>query len=499
MYDKLDHLLPIFLSRTGNYEATRRIILMKHMLEDQVNLLPQDKYIINLDNVYKLREQLNGYFTWIRNTMGMGHPLQMQQQQQQQHNQQQQQQQYIQQLTQQQLTQQQLTQHQLSQQQLTQQQLTQQQLLQSHLLLQQQQLQLLSQSQLMQPHLAQSQLPQPPQLPQEQPQTQPQQQQHHQMLQQLMDDKLIQSSQPQSQQPSSLPPSYMGQQQINNSSNTMVPMPETSVAPSTSPMTMKRNSIDLKLPPSKKQRGTKSSTSSPVMNRKNDSAPSLVQSQLPNSQNQMQQQQHQQQQPIIPTGIPVKEGMPLNQHEMQLQAFYMAAVEAGIPKDIINLLPPKALQRNWLLQQAAQGRIPLLPQQQQQIQYTLDAYIDNAKATLNMKKEAIPSSNTDTSTATTLVNDSLDAKQLGSYLKEGYKDETFGTPDLGNLTELTSVMKQQDEAATAAINPTDEDNFHTWVETDLDIGLDWDANEFVKFDDNESEKLIDDSGKLCAV
>ncbi|CEI92770.1 hypothetical protein RMCBS344292_07023 [Rhizopus microsporus] len=116
-----------------------------------------------------------------------------------------------------------------------------------------------------------------------------------------------------------------------------------------------------------------------------------------------------------------------------------------------------------------------------------------------MKKEAIPSSNTDTSTATTLVNDSLDAKQLGSYLKEGYKDETFGTPDLGNLTELTSVMKQQDEAATAAINPTDEDNFHTWVETDLDIGLDWDANEFVKFDDNESEKLIDDSGKLCAV
>lgn len=505
MYDKLDHLLPIFLSRTGNYEATRRIILMKHMLEDQVNLLPQDKYIINLDNVYKLREQLNGYFTWIRNTMGMGHPLQMQQQQQQQHNQQQQQQQYIQQLTQQQLTQQQLTQqqltqHQLSQQQLTQQQLTQQQLLQSHLLLQQQQLQLLSQSQLMQPHLAQSQLPQPPQLPQEQPQTQPQQQQHHQqMLQQLMDDKLIQSSQPQSQQPSSLPPSYMGQQQINNGSNTMVPMPETSVAPSTSPMTMKRNSIDLKLPPSKKQRGAKSSTSSPVMNRKNDSAPSLVQSQLPNSQNQMQQQQHQQQQPIIPTGIPVKEGMPLNQHEMQLQAFYMAAVEAGIPKDIINLLPPKALQRNWLLQQAAQGRIPLLPQQQQQIQYTLDAYIDNAKATLNMKKEAIPSSNTDTSTATTLVNDSLDAKQLGSYLKEGYKDETFGTPDLGNLTELTSVMKQQDEAATTAINPTDEDNFHTWVETDLDIGLDWDANEFVKFDDNESEKLIDDSGKLCAV
>ncbi|ORE06126.1 hypothetical protein BCV72DRAFT_127959 [Rhizopus microsporus var. microsporus] len=499
MYDKLDHLLPIFLSRTGNYEATRRIILMKHMLEDQVNLLPQDKYIINLDNVYKLRDQLNGYFTWIRNTMGMGHPLQMQQQQQQQqqqHNQQQQQQQqYI-----QQLTQQQLTQHQLSQQQLTQQQLTQQQLLQSHLLLQQQQLQLLSQSQLMQPHLTQSQLPQPPQLPQEQPQTQPQQQQHHQqMLQQLMDDKLIQSSQPQSQQPSSLLPSYMGQQQINNSSNTMVPMPETSVAPSTSPMTMKRNSIDLKLPPSKKQRGAKSSTSSPVMNRKNDSAPSLVQSQLPNSQNQM-QQQHQQQQPIIPTGIPVKEGMPLNQHEMQLQAFYMAAVEAGIPKDIINLLPPKALQCNWLLQQAAQGRIPLLPQQQQQIQYTLDAYIGNAKATLNMKKEAIPSSKTDTSTTATLVNDSLDAKQFGSYLKEGYKDETFGTPDLGNLTELTSAMKQQeDEAATTAIKPTDEDNFHTWVETDLDIGLDWDANEFVKFDDNESEKLIDDSGKLCAV
>ena len=82
-YDKLDHLLPIFFSMTSNYEATRRIILMKYLLEDQFNYLPQDKYIIGLDKVYKLRDQLNGYISWIRNNIGINHPLQQQQQAQQ--------------------------------------------------------------------------------------------------------------------------------------------------------------------------------------------------------------------------------------------------------------------------------------------------------------------------------------------------------------------------------------------------------------------------------
>lgn len=80
MYDKLDHLLPMFLLTTSNFEATRRIVLMKHMLEDQYNFLSQDKYIFNLENIFKLRDQFNGYFNWVKNTMGgNNYPLQQQQ------------------------------------------------------------------------------------------------------------------------------------------------------------------------------------------------------------------------------------------------------------------------------------------------------------------------------------------------------------------------------------------------------------------------------------
>ncbi|KAG1079495.1 hypothetical protein G6F42_023737 [Rhizopus arrhizus] len=78
MYDKIDNLLPVFLAMTSNVEATRRLILMKYMFEDQLVALPQNKFFISLENLHKLREQFSGYFTWVRNAVG-----QQQQQQQQ--------------------------------------------------------------------------------------------------------------------------------------------------------------------------------------------------------------------------------------------------------------------------------------------------------------------------------------------------------------------------------------------------------------------------------
>jgi hypothetical protein len=84
------------------------------------------------------------------------------------------------------------------------------------------------------------------------------------------------------------------------------------------------------------------------------------------------------------SGIPVKGGMPLSQHQAQSQTFYIAAINNGIPPQIINLLPPKALQLNWLLYQVGQKQMTLTPQQQHQIQKILNDHIEHAKQQLHM-------------------------------------------------------------------------------------------------------------------
>ncbi|CAO3585158.1 unnamed protein product [Absidia cylindrospora] len=69
LYEKIGHLLPIFLALTSNIEATRRLIIMKYMFEDQLNALPQNVYLITLERLRHLREQFNSVFVWIQNTV----------------------------------------------------------------------------------------------------------------------------------------------------------------------------------------------------------------------------------------------------------------------------------------------------------------------------------------------------------------------------------------------------------------------------------------------
>lgn len=66
MFDRLGELLPVFLQMTSNVEATRRLILMKHLYEEQFKLLPQQTYIVTLDQLNLLRDQLSRYFNWVR-------------------------------------------------------------------------------------------------------------------------------------------------------------------------------------------------------------------------------------------------------------------------------------------------------------------------------------------------------------------------------------------------------------------------------------------------
>ncbi|KAI9004895.1 hypothetical protein CLU79DRAFT_782102 [Phycomyces nitens] len=75
-------------------------------------------------------------------------------------------------------------------------------------------------------------------------------------------------------------------------------------------------------------------------------------------------------------------GMAANQRQAQSAMVYQAAISSGISPQIVSLLPPRALQCSWLLQQSAQGKIALTPGQQQQIRILLNDRIEVVKAQL---------------------------------------------------------------------------------------------------------------------
>jgi len=79
MYQRVDQLLPVFLALTNNHEATKRLILMKYLFQDQLDALPRGVFVITLENIRRLKEQLSRYFVWVKNqvqTIGQS-PAQM--------------------------------------------------------------------------------------------------------------------------------------------------------------------------------------------------------------------------------------------------------------------------------------------------------------------------------------------------------------------------------------------------------------------------------------
>jgi hypothetical protein len=341
MYDKIDSLLPVFFALTSNVEAAKRLVLMKYVFEDQLNALQQNKYVITAEQLNKLREHFSGYFSWVRNAVSL-QGQQQQQQQQQQHmpvttqqleqvqklqqhsrtdfNQPQQQVQQQPSLQSQQLQNQQLQNQQLQNQQLQNQQLQNQQL-------QNQQLQ--NQQQIQAAKLAQAQL--------------------------LAQQQLQQRAQP--QQPSQNTTRVSPVQQPVANTPTMIPSGQ---------IRLKRSSMDLKLPPSKKQKNT-------APNTPQHTAVDLTQT--------TPQQAHAAPEPVT-NEAPNNSGMTMNQRQAQSQMIHQAALASGLPLQIVNLLPPRALQCCWILQQAAQNRMNLTPQQQQYIRQTLNERVEAAKQQL---------------------------------------------------------------------------------------------------------------------
>jgi len=79
MFQRVDQLLPVFLALTNNHEATKRLILMKYLFQDQLDALPRGVFVITLENMRRLKEQLSRYFVWVKNqiqTIGQA-PAQM--------------------------------------------------------------------------------------------------------------------------------------------------------------------------------------------------------------------------------------------------------------------------------------------------------------------------------------------------------------------------------------------------------------------------------------
>ena len=254
-----------------------------------------------------------------------------------------------------------------------------------------------------------------------------------QQSQQRVDEKLMQSS------PSQLPQQQMPLQhaQLSSSQPSNQNEGDNMTNSITNPaVTVKRNSIDLKLPPSKKQRGMKSKNQSESLSKKVNSTD--------------------------------------NNEPQMIQT--TTAVNSDMSKDAFSIKNQYSL----LMQQSVQHNL----QQQEQVQSIPNEYTNMSLNIIHQEANPVTSINK--------TDNTLDAINFDGYLKEGYKDETFGgVPDL-NLPQLTMANDKK---------PTEEEDLMlSWIDSsNLDLGFDWDGDEFVKFDDNESEKVLDESGKLCAV
>lgn len=309
MCERLDQLLPIFLAVTANGEATKRLILMKHMFQDQLEMLPQNKYVISLEHMQKLREHFTRYFTWIKNAMGSA-------------------------------SQQQGAANAAN--------ATMNANIGNIGATTPVSPQLQSQNQGAQAQNASRNMPNGAKLhPTQNAVT---------GLQQLQQQQPVPGQQPVQQQ-----------QQLPGA---------TPVAAVHSGLGMKHANIDLKLPAPKRQKGVESpvTTSQPQPQQQSPSATATQASPAA----------------TVATASPQSDQVDAAtqpdagnaNRPANTQLIIQAAIAAGYSPQVVVRLPQKALQANWLLQKAAQGKAPITAAQQQQIQQMLNGMVEQVKQQL---------------------------------------------------------------------------------------------------------------------
>src|SRR4051794_20049547 len=57
MHQRIDQLLPVFLALTNNHEATKRLIQLKYIFQDQLDALPRGVFVLTVADTIKLKEQ----------------------------------------------------------------------------------------------------------------------------------------------------------------------------------------------------------------------------------------------------------------------------------------------------------------------------------------------------------------------------------------------------------------------------------------------------------
>lgn len=381
-YDKIDNLLPIFYALTSNTEAAKRLILMKYMFEEHLQMLGQNKFAFSLEHLARLKEQFSGYFSWVRSQaphlINTGLPAQNA----------------------------------------------------ATTAMTPAPLQNLDEAGVKRPSIdlklpanKKQKVNQSPALlnagtPQQQARNgspiqqnrsqegnnfhvpspipnagtpipindtiQPSSPQQQLYLQQQQKQPQLQHAQMQNQvvdltSPQSRPRQLLGlspqqvqvPQQQGQTPQQIVQQPQTPQLMQTSQQTQ------MQTPQPQVQ--SQMQTPQPQM----QTPQQLMQTpQQIQALQQMQAAQHGQ--------TPVQGQQATPQQQAQNQMIYQAAIASGLPPAIVSLLPARALQCSWLLQQAAQNRISLTPQQQQQIRAMLNERVEAAKQQLALREQAQP-------------------------------------------------------------------------------------------------------------
>ncbi|KAI9256723.1 hypothetical protein BY458DRAFT_492547 [Sporodiniella umbellata] len=345
LYGKLNSLLPLFLSLTSNIEATKRLLYLKHIFEDQLIAQQQDQYTISLQHINSLQHQMMAYFSFvIKNVSPQGYQQSKQ--------------------------------------------------------------------------FSNPQQPSPAQ--------QSSNIQHLSTAQQLETQQYQQIQQLHAQKR----PKVQQQAAVSHSNNTRMTFAQNNQPTNDSPLmnssekkNMKRASIDLQLPVNKKQKMTSSKIPSSLDTTQMPQQPLAVQNTLLKSSplspmpctlgkkrgsvdystakqklNTSNGPAKVSSQPSTAADLtqtharnesaeaPISDAI-VAQRQAQALLLRQSAVSSGIPLEIVNILPPYALQCCWVLQQNAQNQIPLTSSQRQQLHDSLNEKIAVARLVLNQKTE----------------------------------------------------------------------------------------------------------------
>ncbi|KAI9496958.1 hypothetical protein BDB00DRAFT_868804 [Zychaea mexicana] len=69
VYQRLDEVLPIYLQLSSNIESAKRMIALKYLYEDQLEILYESRFILTLMALQRIQDQFHSCFAYVRTTI----------------------------------------------------------------------------------------------------------------------------------------------------------------------------------------------------------------------------------------------------------------------------------------------------------------------------------------------------------------------------------------------------------------------------------------------